>query len=49
METFFLFSDQIEAPDVEVGVDPLASSYEDMVVAILSGTPDPRLLPDTND
>lgn len=49
MEHVFLFADQIETPDVEIGVDPLASSYEDMVVAILSGTPDPRLLPDTND
>jgi len=49
METVFLFADQIETPDVEVWVDPLASNYEDMVVWILSGTPDPRLLPDTND
>lgn len=49
METVFLFADQIEAPDVEVWVDPLASSYEDMIVSILSGTPDPRLLPDNDD
>lgn len=49
METFFWFSDQIEAPDVEVGVDPLASNYADMISSIITGTPDPRLLPDTND
>jgi len=48
METFFWFSDQIE-PTQDVWVDPLASNYEDMVVWILSGTQDPRLLPDTND
>jgi len=49
METVFLFADQIETPDVEVGVDPLASNYEDMVSAIIQWVPDPRLLPDTND
>jgi len=49
METFFWFSDQIEAPDVEVGVDPLTSNYADMISSIIVGTPDPRLLPDTND
>ncbi len=48
METVFLFADQIEPPQ-EVWVDPLASSYEDMIVAILSGTPDPRLLPDNEE
>lgn len=49
MESVFLFADQIEAPDVEVGVDPLASNYADMISSIIIGTPDPRLLPDTND
>ncbi len=49
METVFLFADQIETPDVEVGVDPLASNYADMISSIIIGTPDPRLLPDTND
>lgn len=49
MEHVFLFADQIEAPDVEVGVDPLASNYADMISSIITGTPDPRLLPDTND
>lgn len=48
MEHVFLFADQIEPPQ-EVGVDPLASSYEDMVISILSGTPDPRLLPDNEE
>lgn len=43
MEEVFLFSDQIEPPETEVWVDPLASNYEDMIVAILSQTPDPRL------
>lgn len=42
MEEVFLFSDQIEPPETE-GEDPLASNYEDMVIAILSQTPDPRL------
>lgn len=42
METFFNFADQIEAPDVEVGVDPLASNYADMISAIVIWTPDPR-------
>lgn len=49
MERIFLFADQIEATDVEVWVDPIASNYEDMVSAIIQWVPDPRLLPDTND
>lgn len=38
-----------QAEETEVWVDPLASSYEDMVSAIIQWVPDPRLLPDTND
>lgn len=38
-----------QAEEVEVGVDPLASNYADMISSIIIGTPDPRLLPDTND
>lgn len=49
MEHIFLFADQIEAPDVEVGVDPLASNYADMISSIIVGTPDPRLLPDNEE
>lgn len=49
MEHVFLFADQIEPPEQEIGVDPLASSYEDMIVWILSCTPDPRLLPDNEE
>jgi len=43
METVFLFADQIEPPETEVWVDPLASNYEDMVSAIIQWIPDPRL------
>lgn len=46
MEVYFPFETE---PEVEVGVDPLTSSYEDMIVSILSGTPDPRLLPDNEE
>lgn len=42
MEHVFLFADQIEPPEVEVGVDPLASNYADMISAIVIWTPDPR-------
>lgn len=49
MEHVFLFADQIEAPEVEVGVDPLASNYADMISAIVIWTPDPRLLPDNDE
>lgn len=49
MEHVFLYADQIEPPEQEVGVDLLASSYEDMIISILSGTPDPRLLPDNEE
>jgi len=37
METYFPF--EIEPPETEV---ELTSNYEDMIVAILSQTPDPR-------
>jgi len=46
METYFPFETE---PEVEVGVDPLASNYADMIVSILSCTPDPRLLPDNEE
>lgn len=46
MEVYFPFETE---PEVEVGVDPLASNYADMIVSILSGTPDPRLLPDNDE
>lgn len=39
METVFLFADQIDPPETET---ELTSNYEDMIVAILSQTPDPR-------
>ena len=41
METFFWFSDQIEAPDEPV--QELTSNFDDMITAILTQTPDPRL------
>lgn len=47
METFFSFSDQIEPPDEPV--QELTSNFDDMITAIVIWTPDPRLLPDTND
>lgn len=47
METVFLFADQIEPPEIEVWVDPLASNYEAMISAIVIWTPDPRLLEDS--
>jgi len=47
MENYF--SGLTEQAESEVWVDPLASSYEDMIVSILSGTPDPRLLPDNEE
>lgn len=46
METYFSFADQIEPPEIEIGVDPLASNYETMISAIIQQVPDPRLLPD---
>lgn len=47
METFFWFSDQIEAPDEPV--QELTSNFDDMILWIITWNPDPRLLPDTND
>lgn len=47
METFFEFADQIEPPETEVWVDPLASNYNDMISAIVIWTPDPRLSEDS--
>lgn len=49
METYFSFADQIEPPEIEIGVDPLASNYADMISAIVIWTPDPRLLPDNDE
>lgn len=46
MEEVFLYADQLEPPEIEVWVDPLASNYEAMVSAIIIWVPDPRLLPD---
>lgn len=39
MEVYFPFETE---PEVEVGVDPLASNYADMISAIVIWTPDPR-------
>lgn len=47
METVFLFADQIEPLEQEA--HSLCSNFEDMIVSILSGTPDPRLLPDNEE
>ena len=49
METYFSFADQIEPPEIEIGVDPLASNYETMISAIIQQVPDPRLLPDNDE
>lgn len=38
METFFPF--EIEAPEIEL--EPTINSYEEMITAILTQTPDPR-------
>lgn len=46
METVFLFADQIEPPETE---ESIGSNFETMIVSILSGTPDPRLLPDNEE
>jgi len=48
MEEVFLFADQIEPPEIEVGIDPLASNYEAMISAIIQWIPDNRLLPDNS-
>lgn len=49
METYFAFKDELEPPEVEVWVDPLASNYETMVASIIIWVPDNRLLPDNTD
>ena len=35
MEEVFLYADKIEPPEIEIGVDPLVSNYEDMISAII--------------
>lgn len=49
MEEVFLFSEELEPIETQIGIDPLASNYGDMITSILIGTPDSRLLPDNNE
>lgn len=49
MEEVFLFSEELEPIETQIGIDPLASNYGDMITSIITQTPDPRLLSDNND